>query len=312
MATKVTRTSRSRPALVSSSLPQPTRRKTAMPSHELENAETSISRPPSPQREEMPSRALENAEITISRPPLQQREKVVPTPDENRASTDVEDSEDESEDDDPRWATVKRGRAHSLDSARKNLRNKKFIYLKSKTLSTEQEKIVEAAASLMTQEQKDQVQRRQDKVTTRQENNLPEPGPSRSKGKAVDPREWGNAGIEPEELDINVQEAMIKAYERGRKEAEEDARRPKNEDENVSKDKKGFQVPLVSRYQSIASFSNAPNLETRRAGSRPATQLVPNSSLGTALGRIAQMVEDPGDPDDHYDTSSEYDSSIYS
>ena len=81
---------------------------------------------------------------------------------------------------------------HSLDSAKKNLQNKKFIYLKSKTSSTEQEKIVEAAASLMTQEQKDQVQRHQDKVTTRQENNSPEPGPSHSKGKVVDPREWGN------------------------------------------------------------------------------------------------------------------------
>ena len=75
------------------------------------------------------------------------------TPDENRASTDVEDSKDESEDDDPQWTTIKCRCAHSLDPARKNLQNKKFIYLKSKTLSTEQEKIVEAAASLMTQEQ---------------------------------------------------------------------------------------------------------------------------------------------------------------
>lgn len=43
-------------------------------------------------------------------------------PEDNRASTDVEDSSDESEDDrdEPRWSSAKRGCAQSLDSARKS------------------------------------------------------------------------------------------------------------------------------------------------------------------------------------------------
>jgi hypothetical protein len=75
--------------------------------------------------------------------------------DEQRASTDVEDSSDESEDNDPRWPTVKNKRAGSLDSARTRLKNKKHVYLKSKTLSTEQERMVEFTTGLLNQEQKD-------------------------------------------------------------------------------------------------------------------------------------------------------------
>ena len=57
---------------------------------------------------------LENAEIMISRAPLQQREKVVLTPDENRASTDVEDSKDESKDDGPQWVGIVTGACKNL------------------------------------------------------------------------------------------------------------------------------------------------------------------------------------------------------
>lgn len=278
----------------------------------LENAETLISRPPTPEREEMPSHPLENSETLISRTSPLERETIIPARDENRASTDVEDTSDESEHNDPGWVTTKRSRAQSLDSARTKLKNKNIIYLKSKTLSSEQKKLVAAAANNLTQEQRDQVQRRQDKVAPRtDEDELPEPqpeaGPSRHKGKAVDPREWGNAGIEPEELDINVQEAILKAYNKGRK-ARKHKKYPRDT-ESLGSEHEQFQVPPVTRH-TPTTRDNIRRMETQRAGSRPAAQIVPNSSLGVALGKIARMSKDPEDPSDP--TSSEYESSIYS
>jgi hypothetical protein len=277
-----------------------------MPSHELENAETMISRPTFPQREEMPSPELESPEIMISKAPPLKGENPM-TLDEERASTDIEDSSDESEDEDPRWTNVKRKRAQSLDSAKKNLINKKIIYLNPSTLSTEQGKAVEAATNLLTQGQKDQLQRRQNK-TQHNENNA-EPGPSRKKGKAVDPREWGNAGIDPEEMDINIQEAMLNDYKKGRKKAEKNTKRHKKAEDSSdeSEDEEIFQMPPVSRQKSIASA----NLEVRRAGSKPAAQIVPDSSLGVALGNLAKLNKDPGDSGPS-DDSSDYESSIYS
>ena len=282
-----------------------------MPSRRLEdlNAETVVSRMPSPSREEtLPSHTLEDliAEnpIVISRAPPQKGEKRIADPDEARASTDVEDSSNESGDDDLRWSTVKRGRAQSLDSARTNLKNKKIIYL-NKQLSYEQKRTVDVATGLLTSEQKDRVQRRQDNLRTvpQLEENSPIPGPSQNKGKTVDPREWGNAGIESEELDIGVQEAIIKAYERGRKEAGKNARKTRNENEE------NFPIPPVVRHRSTTLHDHTQGLVGQRAGSRPAAQLVPNSSLGVALEKVARMVEQPDDPSEPSETTSDYESS---
>ena len=60
---------------------------------------------------------------------------MMPAPDDNRASTDVEDSSDESENESYSQFPTRRKRARSLDSARKSLRNKKFVYLNPKPLS---------------------------------------------------------------------------------------------------------------------------------------------------------------------------------
>ena len=194
----------------------PVRSRRVMPSSELEIAEAPTSRPPSPAREEMmPSQRLENSGSPDPEVPLIEREEQL-DPEEQRASTDDEESDD-SDDEGPKWSFSKRRkRAHSLDSARTRLKNKKLVYLKTNTLSAEQEKTVEAAVNLLTEEQRKQAQRRQERVASQDADN-PEskPGPSQSKGKDIDPRSWGNAGIAPEELDINLQKALLYAYERG-------------------------------------------------------------------------------------------------
>ena len=81
-----------------------------MPSQELENAETLISRPPSPPEEEMPSISLEDPEVTISGIPTQGNEATLALDEVVRASTDVEDTSDESKDDNPPGTTARRGR----------------------------------------------------------------------------------------------------------------------------------------------------------------------------------------------------------
>ena len=151
-----------------------------------------------------------------------------------------------------------------------------------KKLSTEQEITVNTAASLLTQEQKEKLQCRHEKVATQHEetgsNNM-DPGPSRKKGKAIDPREWGNAGVDPKEMDIRVQEAIFDAYQKGLNEAEGGHNEPNHRSKYISGDG-NFIIPTVTRHRSAASSNNAQVLEAQRAKSRPAAQLVPDSSLG--------------------------------
>ena len=276
---QTTRTSRSRPALVASSLPQLTRRKTAMPSSTLETAGTTIPR--------QPSHMLKTTEKLISDTPLT-RENVVRTHNAHRTSTDAEESSDngsENDGSDPRWVTVKRGRAQSLDSARKHLQNKNVVFL-SKTLSTEQEKVIEAATNSLNSEQREQLKHRQNKVVTQNREDGPVSGPSTmSKGKTVDPREWGAVDISPEEMNVDIQEAMINTYQKNRG---------------------NFVAPPVSRQQSINPANTARNQGT---GSRPAAQILPDSSLGVALGNLAHSHADPDNPSDPSESSSEYESS---
>ena len=268
---------------------------TAQPSPQLENAEVETSRMPLPHGEEMPSTTLEK--------PPKEGETAVPE-DVRAASTDAEDDTSDDESDDHPRKSAKR--AQSLDSAKRRLRHKKVVYLKSNTLSTEQEKAVEAANELLTEEQKEQIAQRQDKVANQIEND--ESGPSRNKGKMIDPREWGKARLNPEELDINVQEAIFEAYEEGQKQAREIIDDFKKK--VLPEKEEGFRMPSLTRHKSMGPQ----NLVSQRAGSRPAAQIVPNSSLGVALGRLAQKGEGPNDsgpddPDDSDDDSSGYTSS---
>ena len=203
MASQPSRSLRSHPVdPILTGIPVPSRRKTVLPSQTLEIAETRVSRMPAPFQEgvEMPEPA-DGSEIQAA--------------DELRASIDVEDdSSDESDDDIPQQTSRKR--AQSLDSARRSLHIKKVVYLKQNMLSSEQERVVEAATNSLTQEQKSQVQRRQNRV---KENNPPEPSTSRDKGKMIDPHGWGNVDIPSEEISVAMQKALLEAYQRGRERA---------------------------------------------------------------------------------------------
>ena len=121
-------------------------------------------------------------------------------------SSEVNTSQKEPEE--PSWTTVKRRRAHSLDSS--DLAKETRLVKKGlRGLSKEQTQTVNAAAEAMTKSQKDIVEKINKNIPHRRGNSSSSrgEGPSRRKGKGIDPREWGNVNISQESLDVNAQTA---------------------------------------------------------------------------------------------------------
>ena len=105
-----------------------------------------------------------------------------------------------SEPDDSPWITVQRRHARSLDSAKQNKNDKSIVHFNTKKLTTKQKETVQAAAASLTEEQMARVRCRQEIVHTHETEIQEEPESFRSKGKTIDPREWGNMGIHHEEM----------------------------------------------------------------------------------------------------------------
>jgi hypothetical protein len=167
----------------------------------------------------MPSLELENNEAQTSfRLPTPREIEPLDDLDEARASTDAEESDDDSEDENPLWTTVRRNRAQSLDSAKNNLKNKKLIYLKSSTLSIGKNTVIdEKKTPTLVQEKAPE---------RRQRDDSPESKPTRNKGKGVDPREWGNSGIDRRLILMNNRLCLMPIEITGRK-PEDDPESPK-------------------------------------------------------------------------------------
>lgn len=63
------------------------------------------------------------------------------------------------------------------------------------------------------------------------------PGSSNSKGKGIDPHEWGNLELDEEELDIMAQEAAFNSYQSCKENTRHDGvQMPKKDLKNWSKD----------------------------------------------------------------------------
>ena len=120
----------------------------------------------------------------------------------------------ERDENDSPWTTVthKNRRARSLSSLDKaraqgqitgSLR-REFTRKQAQTIATEKSTV----------QQKDPLRRRQlpqdDPVTSEEE------GPSKLKGKGIDPQEWGNVNISRESLDIEAQAAALESIKKRR------------------------------------------------------------------------------------------------
>lgn len=105
------------------------------------------------------------------------------------------------------WTTVERRCAHSLSSlyqvpVKKNSTTKTSI---ATSLTAEQQQTVKTATSALSQQQKQQIQLRQEKITAHQGSTLSwGEGLSQAKGKAIDPQEWGNVQLNTEEMSVEA------------------------------------------------------------------------------------------------------------
>jgi hypothetical protein len=285
---------------------QPARRREALlPGPEPETTEVVTSRPASIMEE------YNNSFIDPAGP--EHHDVVI------RPITDDEDNNSSSDESDKESRTSsRRKRAQSLDSAEKAMRDKVIGYLKPDVLSTEQKAIVDAANDSLTDEQKVQLRRRQEKMASKMPEGRSEPGPSKWKGKGIDLREYGNLNISWEELNPDTQAAIFRAIQTEinlKKETSKNFLTDEQiriETDRGSRNKGNFPIPQVSRHQEAANAGHAQPTNLRRAASRPAAQIVRDSSLGVALGNVAEIHGDERNPDEPPEFPSDSDDDDFS
>jgi len=113
----------------------------------------------------------------------------------------------------------------------------------------------------MTPAEREMIARRSKKVAKRPERSESRgEGSSEPKGKGIDPREWGNAGLSNEEIDVDTQRAALESYAKSKKEHE-----------------KKRSSRRSSKYRKV-----------RPAEMRPETQIDPKSYLGVTLKNIGK------------------------
>jgi len=220
-----------------------------------------------------------------------------------------------SEPDDSPWITVQRRHARSLDSAKQNKNDKSIVHFNTKKLTTKQKETVQAAAASLTEEQMARVRCRQEIVHTHETEIQEEPESFRSKGKTIDPREWGNMGIHHEEMNPDMQAAILDVYEKETRVKKEPRRERSKRSKNRKLAKKlsdsgsdsdeNFQVPQVSRHKSAASAGHAQVKDVRHSGSNLVAQIAPKSSLGVVLGKVALRHRNTSPPSEDPTSPSE-------
>ena len=78
-------------------------------------------------------------------------------------------------------------------------------------LTTEQAQTIDKATTNMTKQQREILRRRQERVPMQWNDSLSSrgEGPSKLKGKGIDPREWGGVNISRDSLDLEALESFV-------------------------------------------------------------------------------------------------------
>jgi hypothetical protein len=185
----------------------------------------------------------------------------------------------EWEDNSP-WTTVRRRKARSQE-----------LPMRGKPLTSEQVQVVNIAAGSLTDEQRKNFQRRQEKIPPQRDDSVSSRGEgfsmARRQGKTIDPREWGNVNLSRESLDIEAQAAAFASF-----------KTPVKPTDYPGEDTPGYQEVSQWADSLMAQASSRPPSEktdrkrrhsqraTRPRESQPAAQIAPRSYLGTALKHI--------------------------
>ncbi|KAI0070148.1 hypothetical protein K474DRAFT_1665309 [Panus rudis PR-1116 ss-1] len=167
------------------------------------------SRPPSPDNgPEEPAGSTPASGDTTSSPltSVDTASAVAVTGSAPEPSVDVLAQHDEEADDNQNnWTTVRRGRRRTLDEE---------LARAASALSDGHLNTLRAAEDGLTPAQRSHYESRMARVSTVSPDRPPSrgEGPSKAKGKTVDPRNWGNSGIPDEDLDPDTQQRELDAY----------------------------------------------------------------------------------------------------
>ena len=162
---------------------------------------------------------------------------------------------------DARWTTVQCRCAHSYSP----VRNKKSI------LTAEQTKAIRIAEKGLTKGQKQKIQQREEKVRPRRDESESSwgKGPSKPKGKGIDPWEWGNVNLSSESLDLGAQAAALNSFKKQAKAT------------RLAKEKSHHRREKGQHPSKVSKKCSKPS--ERPAETQPAAQIASKSYLGAAL-----------------------------
>ncbi|KAF8975903.1 hypothetical protein BDQ17DRAFT_1441329 [Cyathus striatus] len=118
----------------------------------------------------------------------------------------------EEEDNNPnQWQTVTSRKSRSHDSHKGPEIDLKQVAKKARQLSTTQRKTVRQAEQALTPEEKSHISKwnKVIKDTDKPTSDEEEEQPPKDKGKCMDPKNWGNANLEPDEIDPDTQHVIL-------------------------------------------------------------------------------------------------------
>ena len=225
------------------------------------------SRPPSPRREK-DTESVEARDVEDERLEGDVPVANITVPNVNDNNSSYEEVPHELNENDSPWTTVihRHRRVRSLSSLNVPRTNNREAGNIQGELTAEQARVVYAATNNMTIQQKETLKRRHDKVNSPQSpTHSNGEGPSRNKGKGIDPREWGNVNISQESLDVEAQVAALESFN---KQPHETARRKHGK---------------KSRRERKTAKSKSAHIVQVHAASRPVNQISKESYLGAAL-----------------------------
>jgi len=251
-------------------------------------SDIAASRPPSPRRERLtsPDEPVEHPSAEVDSEGVygySRTDRLVSIANEQaeiRNITSSRGSDRLREPEENQWTTVRRpgSRARSLDSISRVPRNFSREQGVVNPLTQEQARTVQVAERAMGVEQKRLLQQRQQNIAVLRElsHQTRGEGTSNTKGKNIDPRNWGDANLSHEDLDIAAQAAALQAFAR------------KNEQGKNTLPKESNQKKKEKRSARRQKAEPA----QRPAESRPAAQIAKSSYLGMALRSIGKHHRD--------------------
>jgi hypothetical protein len=155
------------------------------------------------------------------------------------------------------------------------------------------------AENSLSAEDRERINRRYENVTSsgnQPRNRSREAGPSRKRtGKAIDPRNWGNIDLGPDEVDEEMQAQLLNNFSKGHKQS--------GANNLMREDDPAEEINPPRRERSQSGFTR--ERSQRIAETRPLNQIPADSYLGRALGNINRFRTRRI----HYDGSSPSDSS---